>query len=177
MDYRNQKALKVDLEGAERALKQPKPKERLISRWTWLRLIFKLGLFISAILGAWGLIIYGSFLVARPLGFVVAGISLFYVAQAFYRWLETDIFRSQVRSLEEDFPKATLKAVAKRDIESGELLSADDIEKEWEMEPLIEHETTENGSGMTFEFEEADSVEVGMDEVDREIDDILRGGK
>ena len=74
-----------------------------------------------------------------------------------------------------DVPESSLKSLFKSSIDEGEV--ADYMGVEHEEDVIIQHETTENGAGdsMVFEFERAEAVE--LDPVDREIDDILHGGK
>jgi len=163
--------------------RESKVTKKRISRWLLFKLVFKVGLYILLVLAGWSGIIWGSFLIAFSLGLIVSGISLFFIAYALNHGIEDGITRSAEIYADSVFPAGgkfegtdvsldlgmpLMEATAKRDFAKGDAVHTRDID------PLIEHETTENGSGgMVFEFEEADAVQ--LDTVDQEIEDILKG--
>ncbi len=144
-----------------------------ISRWLWLKMLFRVGMYMLLILSGWSAIVWGSFLIAFPLGLIVTGLSLFSIAWALNHVIEDSFHQSADMYIASVFPAGEkvahkpgiLEATAKRTFAEGDPVYADDI--------IIEHETTENGAGdMVFEFEKVDTVE--LDPVDQEIDDNLK---
>jgi hypothetical protein len=186
-------------------IRESKVTEKKISRWVVLKLLLKVGLFFALTLGAWGLILWGSFLIAFPLGLIVSGISLFFIASALNRVIEDKLYQLAEVYTEGVFPaggkiadkpdnwapddwegweekpmaESSLASLfkANRNLATGDPVYAEDIEPlETGDTVIIEHEVSENGrDDMVFEFEEAEAV--SLDPVDKKIDDILQGGK
>lgn len=188
----------------EQKIKESKP----ISRWLLTKLVLRVGLHILLILAGWGAIVWGSFLLAFPLGLIVTGISLISIAWALNRVIEDRFFKLAEVYAGGVFPAGEKLEGSDEAVALGMPMYPDDWEgnedepmAESSLTPLfdksdlsadyvpplqrvkldddviIEHEVSENGQSddMVFEFDEA--VSVKLDEVDKEIDDILQSGK
>jgi len=163
-----------------------------MNRWGALKMLTRLLGYMALLVGGWGFFVWAAFLIRFEFGLVMAGISLLALSWAVNK------------SVEDKFTKAAemyADAVFEGTIRSPQLvdraLGEPEIQAMMETGEVIRHETTENGDGGDemevqevvvlpdvelrptgweegFQFVKDEPV---LDDVDQEIDRLLRGGK
>lgn len=162
-----------------------------MNRWGALKMLARLLGYMALVVGGWGFFVWAAFLIRFEFGLVMAGISLLAIAWAVNKSVEDKFSRAAEMYADTVFPPDPL---------SKPLGFPDSLPEE--TEDVIRHETTDNGDGgddmevqevivhpdvelRPTDWEEPDKLEgfelvkdeAVMDDVDQEIDRLLRGGK
>ena len=148
-----------------------------MNRWGALKMLVRLLGYMALVVGGWGFFVWAAFLIRFEFGLVMAGISLLAIAWAVNKSVEVKFTRAAEMYADTVFEGTSFGPQLLDENQTGD---------------VIRHETTHNGDGGDnmeipevivhpdvvgegegFQFVKDEPV---LDDVDQEIDRLLRGG-